>query len=108
MFSGLAATVGASYLTTNTARTEDSEYMLAPGLIYLNFIYFNRATSNNRPARLTFTPPLELAFNDTEPDVAVISPDGQKIAFRPRDNKTEQGHQCQPRHYVDGLEDAGP
>jgi Tol biopolymer transport system component len=31
--------------------------------------------------RLTFTPPPELAFNDTQPDAAVISPDGQKVAF---------------------------
>src|SRR4029077_8429159 len=47
----------------------------------LGFIYFNRAISNNPAVRLTFTPPPELAFNDTEPDAAVISPDGQKIAF---------------------------
>lgn len=45
------------------------------------FIYLNRATSETHAARLTFTPPPELAFNDTKPDAAVISPDGQKIAF---------------------------
>ncbi|PWT89248.1 MAG: hypothetical protein C5B55_11695 [Blastocatellia bacterium] len=50
-------------------------------LAALAFIYFNRAISDTSAARLTFTPPSELAFNDTLHDAAVISPDGQKIAF---------------------------
>lgn len=31
--------------------------------------------------RLSFEPPAEVTFNDVQPDSAVISPDGQKIAF---------------------------
>jgi len=44
-------------------------------------LYFNRSETNTRAARLSFTPPPELAFNDAQSDAAVISPDGQKIAF---------------------------
>jgi serine/threonine protein kinase len=47
----------------------------------LGLLYFNRPSTETRAMRLTFTPPLELAFNDTQSDAAVISPDGQKIAF---------------------------
>lgn len=37
MFSGIAGTLGAAYMAQgNTASAEDSDYMLAPGLIYLN------------------------------------------------------------------------
>lgn len=38
-------------------------------------------TSNTPPVRLAFAPPAELSFNDDKLDLAVISPDGQKIAF---------------------------
>jgi len=44
-------------------------------------LYFNRSSSDTRAVRLAFTPPSALAFNDTFPDAAVISPDGQKLAF---------------------------
>src|SRR5438876_5291691 len=44
-------------------------------------LYFNRSSSDTHAARLSFNPPPELAFNDGLPDAAVISPDGQKIAF---------------------------
>jgi serine/threonine protein kinase len=44
-------------------------------------LYFNRSSSDTHAARLAFIPPPELAFNDTQPDAAVISPDGQKVAF---------------------------
>ena len=48
----------------------------------LAFIYFNRGTANEtRALRLTFNAPPELAFNDAQQDAAVVSPDGQKIAF---------------------------
>src|SRR5437870_236364 len=47
----------------------------------LAVLYFNRSETNTHAARLSFTPPPELAFNDALPDAAVISPDGQKIAF---------------------------
>ena len=44
-------------------------------------LYFNRSETNTRAARLSFSPPPELSFNDAQSDAAVISPDGQKIAF---------------------------
>ncbi len=44
-------------------------------------LYFNRSSSDTRAVRLAFTPPSELAFNDTFPGAAVISPDGQQLAF---------------------------
>ena len=47
----------------------------------LGYAYLGRASSTSQAMRLTFNPPSELAFNDTQPDAAVISPDGQKIAF---------------------------
>jgi len=48
----------------------------------LLFTYLNRTTSTTaKPFRLSFSPPANLSFNDDHPDAAVISPDGQKIAF---------------------------
>jgi Tol biopolymer transport system component len=56
--------------------------VLALALLALCVLYFsNRSVNNDLAVRLTFTPPPELAFNDDHPDAAVISPDGQKIAF---------------------------
>ena len=44
--------------------------------------YFAGASNGNVKAlRLSFEPPKDLLFNDTQPDWAVISPDGEKIAF---------------------------
>ncbi|MFL6228183.1 MAG: protein kinase domain-containing protein [Pyrinomonadaceae bacterium] len=51
--------------------------MLALGALYFS----SRSANEARAVRLSFIPPPELAFNDTLPDAAVISPDGQKIAF---------------------------
>jgi eukaryotic-like serine/threonine-protein kinase len=50
-------------------------------LTAVGLLYFNRPETNTRAARLSLTPPPELAFNDAQSDVAVVSPDGQKIAF---------------------------
>src|ERR1051326_6649569 len=47
----------------------------------LGLAYFNRPSPETRAVRLSFTAPPNLAFNDTQADYAVISPDGQKIAF---------------------------
>ncbi|MCU1289588.1 MAG: serine/threonine protein kinase [Acidobacteria bacterium] len=56
--------------------------VLAFALPALGILYFSSRPSNEtRAVRLYFVPPPELAFNDTLPDAAVISPDGQKIAF---------------------------
>jgi serine/threonine protein kinase len=41
----------------------------------------NRSSAAERAIWLAFAPPPNLAFNDKEYDYAVISPDGQKIAF---------------------------
>ncbi len=49
--------------------------------------YFNgSATGNSRVIRLSFEPPAGLSFNDVQPDWAVISPDGQRIAFSATDS----------------------
>lgn len=44
--------------------------------------YFSGSSKVNIPAvRLAFEPPAELSFNDVQPDWAVVSPDGLKVAF---------------------------
>ena len=56
--------------------------VFALGVVALAILYFNRSTTSDIAAsRLYFVPPPELAFNDAGPDAAVISPDGQKMAF---------------------------
>ncbi len=57
---------------------------LAFGVIaaLFGFIYFGGSSKGQMPVqRLSFNPPGELSFNDVQPDWAVISPDGEKIAF---------------------------
>jgi len=55
---------------------------LALVLLTSNAISLFKRSANESPGvRLTFNPPPELSFNDTQADSAVISPDGQKIAF---------------------------
>jgi Tol biopolymer transport system component len=43
--------------------------------------YLNRPSTGERAIWLAFSPPPSLEFNDKKYDYAVISPDGQKIAF---------------------------
>ena len=50
---------------------------LALGALY----WSNRSPTETRAARLYFVPPAELSFNDASAEWAVISPDGQKVAF---------------------------
>ncbi len=52
-------------------------------LIAISFAlaYYKQGSTTAGAIRLSFDPPRDLAFNDTMPDAAVISPDGQKIAF---------------------------
>ena len=46
------------------------------------FTYFKSSSATNATTvRLSFNPPPNLSFNDGQQDSAVISPDGQKIAF---------------------------
>ena len=47
----------------------------------LGYAYLSRSPSTGQAVRLAFEPPKNLAFNDTQPDWAVISPDGEKVAF---------------------------
>ena len=54
---------------------------LAAALFGWSYMNGKRTNSGMAAMRLSFEPPSELAFNDSQPDAAVISPDGQKIAF---------------------------
>ena len=48
----------------------------------LAFAYLGRISRDQQqPVRLSFEPPKNLQFNDSQADWAVISPDGEKIAF---------------------------
>ena len=47
----------------------------------LSYIFLLRSSANEKAVRLSFEPPAELSFNDIQPDSAVISPDGTKVAF---------------------------
>lgn len=49
--------------------------------VALAMMYLNRSSTTERATWLAFAPPPNLAFNDNKYDYAVISPDGQKIAF---------------------------
>jgi serine/threonine protein kinase len=55
--------------------------LLGLTLLVLGVMYFTRPSTETRAARLYFVPPPELSFNDTQAEWAVVSPDGQKIAF---------------------------
>ena len=56
--------------------------ILALVAAFFAYGYFNGSSNSEAKAVMAaFEPPPELAFNDTQPDAAVISPDGQKIAF---------------------------
>ena len=61
-------------------------WMAIAGLLFLvsvtwAVIYFNHYSSDSRAIRVALATPHELALNDIGPDSAVISPDGQKVAF---------------------------
>jgi len=56
--------------------------VLALALVGFAALYFSgRSSSNGSAMRLNFIPPAELALNDAQQDAAVISPDGERIAF---------------------------
>ena len=50
-------------------------------VIGFGFAFSRGKSANSAPVRLAFAPPAGLSFNDDKHDLAVISPDGQKIAF---------------------------
>ena len=54
-------------------------------LIVLALVYFKSPSPTSFAMRLAFNPPSALTFNDVLPDWAVISPDGQRIAFSATD-----------------------
>ncbi|HEY0659138.1 MAG TPA: protein kinase, partial [Pyrinomonadaceae bacterium] len=66
----------------------------------LGYAFWGRAPSNEKAVRLTFNPPPELSFNDVTADWAVISPDGQKIAF------TAFGADGKSKLYIRNLDSA--
>jgi Tol biopolymer transport system component len=75
--------------------------VLALALLVAGMLYFsNRPLSETRAARLYFVPPPELSFNDVSPDWAVISPDGQKIAF------SATGADAKNKLYIQHLDSA--
>jgi len=57
--------------------------VFAIAAVLLAWAYFRGGMNGNGtgPMRLAFEPPKNLQFNDTQADWAVISPDGEKIAF---------------------------
>ncbi len=69
-------------------------------LTALGYAFWGRASSNEKAVRLTFNPPPELSFNDVTADWAVISPDGQKIAF------TAFGADGKSKLYIRNLDSA--
>jgi eukaryotic-like serine/threonine-protein kinase len=50
-------------------------------MLGLGVMYFKRPATDVRAVRVSFKPPANLSFNDVWESAAVISPDGQKIAF---------------------------
>jgi hypothetical protein len=58
---------------------------LTLALLMLSVILFSPTPTEARAVRLTFNPPPDLVFNETQADTAVISPDGQKVAFAAND-----------------------
>ena len=50
----------------------------------LGVAYFNRSAIEPRGARLSFTPPENLAFDNGIYDYVIVSPDGQKLLFTGR------------------------
>ena len=79
-------TGGFSVTLARTFSRERLPWLLVVLLALLAVIGFGFAVSrgksaNTTPVRLAFAPPAGLSFNDDKPDIAVISPDGQKIAF---------------------------
>jgi Tol biopolymer transport system component len=56
--------------------------MLALAAAFFAYKYFSDSTKSEMQAiRLSFEPPQGTSFNDVQPDSAVISPDGRRIAF---------------------------
>jgi serine/threonine protein kinase len=50
-------------------------------VVAFGLMYLGRSSIPERAIWLSFTPPQNLGFNDKKNDFAVISPDGQKMAF---------------------------
>lgn len=49
--------------------------------VAVTLAFYSRDSNTTGAVRLSFEPPKNLSFNDTQADWAVISPDGEKIAF---------------------------
>ncbi|PYS69272.1 MAG: hypothetical protein DMF69_17560, partial [Acidobacteria bacterium] len=86
MFSGIAGTLGAAYLLQgNVASAEEGEYMLAPGMIYLN-------TGSLGPTPRSILDAVLKAWNDLELNPVIKAYGGTTNALA---DKT--------RHLVGGL-----
>jgi eukaryotic-like serine/threonine-protein kinase len=88
--SGRELTTAASVAVAETKRSEWLARLpwivagfFAIAAAILAWAYFKGAANGDAtsPKRLAFEPPKNLQFNDTQADWAVISPDGEKIAF---------------------------
>jgi serine/threonine protein kinase len=84
--SGLATAASAALEKTKRSVWRDRLPWIVAGamtviaaIVFL--MYLSRSSTPERAIWLSFTPPQSLAFNDKKNDFAVISPDGQKMAF---------------------------
>jgi eukaryotic-like serine/threonine-protein kinase len=87
--SGSALTTAASVAVSETTKsvwrtrlpwiTAGALALIAAAI--LGSSYLNRSSTNANAVRLSFDPPANLSFNDVQQDAAVISPDGQRVAF---------------------------
>jgi eukaryotic-like serine/threonine-protein kinase len=75
-------TAGISKLFRSTSVAWIAAGLFALIALILALVYFT-SFSKDQPqvVRLAFEPPPNLSMNEVQPDAAVISPDGQKIAF---------------------------
>lgn len=100
------AQIAATAETEKTDKRRGSFAWIAAGILLLTtvaalgYAFFNRASTNEKAVRLTFNPPPELSFNDVTADWAVVSPDGQKIAF------TAFGADGKSKLYIRNLDSA--
>lgn len=67
-------------------------------VVALGYLYLTRSPASEKALRLSFEPPRDLRFNDTESDWATISPDGRKVAF------SAAGPDAKRRLYVRDLD----
>jgi Tol biopolymer transport system component len=74
--------------TTRDGRRDRIAWIVAGAAVLaalaLAVAYFNRSAQELRAVRLAFLPPVNLAFDNGPYDYAIVSPDGEKLAFTGR------------------------